>query len=158
HYRDGHFVCAEPLRCEALVQAQAITQPSFEGTRSCSGTRELENYSTESIASTVSYKSAELLLRSDANSIQYVHVLGDDRASARAFFVLLRRHSGATCSANHARQKLSAHDRILGLGRRIYHYGVVIGSVGSRGTSRYPNITNKPIRRDIKGTSGASNI
>src|SRR5437660_7565723 len=98
------------MDCETMVSADAFTQPNPARIGACGRTRELEDYSVESAASTFPNELIELFLRHNANPVWQLHALGVDRTGAWPFFVCLRRHPGSVCSAHYAGQKLSSHD------------------------------------------------
>lgn len=77
---------------------------------------------------------------------------------APGLFLLLYRYSGATRSADHARQKLPAHARILDLGWRIHNNRVAFGGLGPRSISCYSSLTERGCQRNINRCARASHI
>src|SRR6476661_2513303 len=149
---DGDFVFAKSLRREAMVSAKALSYPYVEDTRSCRGTRELEDHSLEPVASVVSHQSAELFLWTDANSVSHLYAVGVDRSYAWPFLLRIHGNTGATCSAHHARQKLPANTRVLDLGRRVHNNRVALDSVGPPRASGDSNATGTRVQQNPEGS------
>src|SRR5438552_17139743 len=95
---------------QTMVSAETFTYPDPACIGACGRTRELEDYSVESAASTFPNELIELFLRHNANPIWQLHALGVDRTGAWPFFVCLRRQPGSGCSAPYAVKKLCSPD------------------------------------------------
>src|SRR6266511_1893741 len=120
-----------------MVSAKTFTEPDAARIRTCSRARELEDYSVESTASTFPNKSAELFLWHNANPVWQLHAVGVGRSGAWSFFVRLCRHAGSVCSTYYAREKLSSHDRVLDMGRRVCDDSSAFDSARPYGLRRY---------------------
>ena len=87
-----------------------------EGARSCGGTRELEDYSPEPVASAFSHQPAELLLWADANSVWHLHALGLDWSYAWPFLLRIHRNAGATSQCASCAAKVTREWSSIGFG------------------------------------------
>src|SRR5438552_11087120 len=95
---------------QTMVSAETFTYPDPACIGACGRTRELEDYSVESAASTFPNQLIELFLRHNENPIWQLHALGVDRTGTWPFFVCLCGHPGSVCSAHYGGEKLSSHD------------------------------------------------
>src|SRR5439155_131237 len=132
-YRNS--VCSKTLDRKAVLSTKPLRYSNSPRVGPRRGTRELEDHSSESVASTFSYEPPELLLWPYTNSTWDLYAVGFHRKITGYFFVCLRRDARAICSAHHAWQKLSTHDRVLDLGGSVYYNGVAAGRTRSRGVS-----------------------
>jgi hypothetical protein len=137
----GNFV-ATAISFASMVPAQTFAEFHLARLGTGGRARELEDYSPEPTASSLSNELVELSLWPDPNQVWHLYTLGLNRPSPRALFVYLSRDVGSTGAEVGARAEPAAPDRVLDLGRRLRYNGTIDVGLGPDCVSSNPNIAH----------------